>query len=82
MIAVHTPRAFGQAQTGQGLLRRQMAAGGHGANGFLVGRLAIHRGEEVHAFEVDRFNDMRMAVMASQMASIVRAFDRALEAVA
>jgi aminoglycoside phosphotransferase (APT) family kinase protein len=36
----------------------------------------------VHAFEVDRFNDMRMAVMASQMASIVRAFDRALEAAA
>jgi aminoglycoside phosphotransferase (APT) family kinase protein len=34
----------------------------------------------VRAFEVDRFNDMRMAVMASQMASIVRAFDRALEA--
>ena len=36
----------------------------------------------VHAFEVDRFNDMRMAVMASQMGSIVRAFDRALEAAA
>ena len=36
----------------------------------------------VHAFEVDGFNDMRMAVMASQMASIVRAFDRALEAAA
>jgi aminoglycoside phosphotransferase (APT) family kinase protein len=36
----------------------------------------------VRAFEVDRFNDMRMAVMASQMASIVRAFDRALEAAA
>jgi aminoglycoside phosphotransferase (APT) family kinase protein len=36
----------------------------------------------VRAFEVDRCNDMRMAVMASQMASIVRAFDRALEAVA
>jgi aminoglycoside phosphotransferase (APT) family kinase protein len=36
----------------------------------------------VHAFEVDRFNDMRMAVMASQMASIVRAFDRALETAA
>ena len=36
----------------------------------------------VRAFEVDRFNDMRMAVMATQMASIVRAFDRALEAVA
>ncbi|RZN30745.1 phosphotransferase family protein [Bradyrhizobium sp. Leo121] len=34
----------------------------------------------VRAFEVDKFNDMRMAVMASQMASIVRAFDRALEA--
>jgi aminoglycoside phosphotransferase (APT) family kinase protein len=36
----------------------------------------------VRAFEVDMFNDMRMAVMASQMASIVRAFDRALEAAA
>ena len=36
----------------------------------------------VRAFEVDRFNDMRMAVMASQMPSIVRAFERALEAVA
>lgn len=36
----------------------------------------------VRAFEVDSFNDMRMAVMASQMASIVRAFDRALEAAA
>ncbi|WP_454644715.1 phosphotransferase family protein [Bradyrhizobium liaoningense] len=36
----------------------------------------------VRAFEVDHFNDMRMAVMASQMASIVRAFDRALEAAA
>ncbi|MBR0899162.1 phosphotransferase family protein [Bradyrhizobium tropiciagri] len=36
----------------------------------------------VRAFEVDNFNDMRMAVMASQMASIVRAFDRALEAAA
>jgi aminoglycoside phosphotransferase (APT) family kinase protein len=36
----------------------------------------------VRAFEIDRFNDMRMAVMASQMASIARAFDRALEAVA
>jgi aminoglycoside phosphotransferase (APT) family kinase protein len=36
----------------------------------------------VRAFEVDRFNDMRMAVMASQMPSIVRAFDRALEAAA
>ena len=34
----------------------------------------------VRAFEVDKFNDMRMAVMASQMASIVRALDRALEA--
>jgi aminoglycoside phosphotransferase (APT) family kinase protein len=34
----------------------------------------------VRAFEVDMFNDMRMAVMASQMASIIRAFDRALEA--
>jgi len=33
----------------------------------------------IRAFEVDRFNDMRMAVMASQMASIVRAFERALE---
>lgn len=36
----------------------------------------------VRAFEVDKFNDMRMAVMASQMASIVRAFERALEAAA
>jgi aminoglycoside phosphotransferase (APT) family kinase protein len=36
----------------------------------------------VRAFEVDRFNDMRMAVMATQMPSIVRAFGRALEAVA
>jgi aminoglycoside phosphotransferase (APT) family kinase protein len=36
----------------------------------------------VRAFEVDRFNDMRMAVMGSQMASIVRALDRALEAAA
>ena len=36
----------------------------------------------VHAFEVDGFNDMRMAVMSSQMASIVRAFDRALAAAA
>lgn len=36
----------------------------------------------VYAFEVDRFLDMRMAVMGSQMASIVRAFDRALEAAA
>lgn len=36
----------------------------------------------VRAFEVDRFNDMRMAVMASQMPSIVRAFERALEAAA
>jgi aminoglycoside phosphotransferase (APT) family kinase protein len=36
----------------------------------------------VRAFEVDRFNDMRMAVMGSQMASIARAFDRALEAAA
>lgn len=36
----------------------------------------------VRAFEVDRFNDMRMAMMATQMPSIVRAFDRALEAVA
>lgn len=34
----------------------------------------------VRAFEVDRFNDMRMAAMASQMAPIVRAFDRAVEA--
>ena len=34
----------------------------------------------VRAFEVDGFSDMRMAVMASQMPSIVRAFDRALEA--
>lgn len=36
----------------------------------------------VHAFEIDGFNDMRMAAMSSQMASIVRAFDRALEAAA
>ena len=36
----------------------------------------------VHAFEVGRFNDMRMAAMATQMASMVRAFDRALEAAA
>ncbi|MBR0795354.1 phosphotransferase family protein [Bradyrhizobium jicamae] len=36
----------------------------------------------VRAFEVDRFNDMRMAVMASQMPSIIRAFERALEAAA
>jgi aminoglycoside phosphotransferase (APT) family kinase protein len=36
----------------------------------------------VRAFEVDRFNDMRLAVMASQMPSIVRAFERAMEAVA
>jgi aminoglycoside phosphotransferase (APT) family kinase protein len=36
----------------------------------------------VRAFEVERFNDMRMAVMASQMPSIVRAFERALEAAA
>ncbi len=36
----------------------------------------------VRAFEVDRFNDMRMAVIGTQMASIVRAFDRALEAAA
>jgi aminoglycoside phosphotransferase (APT) family kinase protein len=36
----------------------------------------------VRAFEVGRFNDMRMAVMASQMPSIVRAFERALEAAA
>jgi aminoglycoside phosphotransferase (APT) family kinase protein len=36
----------------------------------------------VRAFEVDRFNDMRLAVMASQMPSIVRAFERALEAAA
>ncbi|WP_338831123.1 phosphotransferase family protein [Bradyrhizobium sp. 27S5] len=36
----------------------------------------------VRAFEVDRFNDMRLAVMASQMPSIVRAFERTLEAAA
>jgi aminoglycoside phosphotransferase (APT) family kinase protein len=36
----------------------------------------------VRAFEVDRFNDMRLAVMASQMPSIVRALERALEAAA
>ncbi|HEX7925236.1 MAG TPA: phosphotransferase family protein [Bradyrhizobium sp.] len=36
----------------------------------------------VRAFEIDRFNDMRLAVMASQMPSIVRAFERALEAAA
>jgi aminoglycoside phosphotransferase (APT) family kinase protein len=36
----------------------------------------------VRASEMNRSNDMRMAVMASQMASIVRAFDRALEAAA
>ena len=36
----------------------------------------------VRAFEVDRFNDLRLAVMASQMPSIVRAFERALEAAA
>ena len=36
----------------------------------------------VRAAEVDRSNDMRMGVMSSQMASIVRAFDRALEAAA
>lgn len=36
----------------------------------------------IRAFEIDRFNDMRMAVIGTQMASIVRAFDRALEAAA
>lgn len=36
----------------------------------------------VRAFEVDRSNDMRLAVMAAQMPSIVRALDRALEAIA
>ena len=36
----------------------------------------------VHAFEVSGFNDMRMAAMATQMASIVRALDKAIEAAA
>lgn len=36
----------------------------------------------VHAFEVAGFNDMRMAAMATQMASIVRALDKAIEAAA
>jgi aminoglycoside phosphotransferase (APT) family kinase protein len=36
----------------------------------------------IHAFEVSRFNDMRMAAMSTQMASIVRALDKAIEAVA
>lgn len=36
----------------------------------------------VHAFEVAGFNDMRMAAMSTQMASIVRALDRAIEAAA
>jgi aminoglycoside phosphotransferase (APT) family kinase protein len=34
----------------------------------------------VHAFEVAGFNDMRMAAMSTQMASIVRALDKAIEA--
>jgi aminoglycoside phosphotransferase (APT) family kinase protein len=36
----------------------------------------------IHAFEVTGFNDMRMAAMSTQMASIVRALDKAIEAVA
>jgi aminoglycoside phosphotransferase (APT) family kinase protein len=36
----------------------------------------------VHAFETCGFNDMRMAAMATQMASIVRALDKAIEAAA
>ncbi len=36
----------------------------------------------IHAFEVADFNDMRMAAMSTQMASIVRALDKAIEAVA
>ena len=36
----------------------------------------------VHAFEVAGFNDMRMAAMSTQMASIVRALDKAIEAAA
>jgi aminoglycoside phosphotransferase (APT) family kinase protein len=36
----------------------------------------------IHAFEVAGFNDMRMAAMSTQMASIVRALDKAIEAVA
>ncbi len=34
----------------------------------------------VQAFQLDRFSDMRLSIMSSQMASIVRAFDRAVEA--
>jgi aminoglycoside phosphotransferase (APT) family kinase protein len=36
----------------------------------------------IHAFEVAGFDDMRMAAMSTQMASIVRALDKAIEAVA
>jgi len=36
----------------------------------------------IHAFEVAGFNDMRMAAMSTQMASIVRALDKAIEAAA
>ena len=36
----------------------------------------------VQACEIDKFPDMRLFMMSSQMASIVRAFDRALEAAA
>jgi aminoglycoside phosphotransferase (APT) family kinase protein len=36
----------------------------------------------VYAFEVSGFDDMRMAAMATQMASIVRALDKAIEAAA
>jgi aminoglycoside phosphotransferase (APT) family kinase protein len=36
----------------------------------------------IHAFEVSGLNDMRMAAMSTQMASIVRALDKAIEAVA
>jgi aminoglycoside phosphotransferase (APT) family kinase protein len=36
----------------------------------------------IHAFEVANFNDMRMAAMSTQMASIVRALDKAIEVVA
>jgi len=35
----------------------------------------------IHAFEVAGFDDMRMAAMSTQMASIVRALDKAIEAV-
>jgi aminoglycoside phosphotransferase (APT) family kinase protein len=35
-----------------------------------------------YAFEVDRCNDMRMAAMATRMAPIIRALDRAIEAAA